>query len=130
MTRKLLPVLALLCTGCSTVPAVEYAWQGLALVDTLQTVTVAQSPTCLYETDARAAALYGSPHPAESRVLFTNGALAVLHLGIATWLDANDWTTALRIFEGISFAYSGQAVIHNTRMGIGLAAGNICTTPH
>lgn len=89
---------------------------------------MAQSPECLYETDARAATLYGSPHPSQSRVLLTNGAIAAFHFGIAAWLSDRGWTTALDIFEGISFLYSGQAVAHNVRMGIGLAAGNVCTT--
>lgn len=127
MTRPLFIALLLCCTGCATLPKAEYAWQSVALVDTLQTVTVAQSPDCLYESDRYAARIYGSPHPGAARVIEVNSALAVIHAGVASFLSALGWTRALDLFEDASLLYSGTAVVHNTRMGIGLAAGDICT---
>lgn len=121
-----------LLSGCATntAPSAEYAWQGLAFVDTLQTATIARSPACLYEADSIAAWVYGTPHPSESRVLLTNGALAALHYAVAGWLARHEWHITLRVFEAVSIAYSGQAVVHNIRMGITPAAGDLCTARH
>jgi hypothetical protein len=117
--------------GCATVypnrgtATAEAAWQTLAAVDTMQTVTIARSPKCLYEANGMAADIYGSEHPSESRVLATNAALATLHFYVGGWIDRHveddgswGWKVLKYSFYGVSFAYSGQAVVHNARMGI------------
>lgn len=105
------------CSGCANVPTAEYAWQSLNAIDTEQTVTITHSP-CLYESDSRAAWLYGSQRPTTRRVLLTNAALATLHFYAASWIDRHDWPAVEWLFYGASFAYSAQAVVHNQRLGI------------
>lgn len=115
------------CAGCAVTPQ-EGAWQALAAIDTEQTITIVHANECLYEKDRAAAFLYGSQRPSAGRVLSINALIAVLHFYLADWLEEHDWRTAQYVFYGLSFAYSGEAVIHNARKGIKPAAGFPCRT--
>jgi hypothetical protein len=136
--------LLLAVTGCETIPTApagftnpttrraEYAWLALDVVDTMQTVTIARSPDCLYEADPLARMLYGSAHPSVGRVLGVNAAMAGAHYQLGAWLDRNTeralsdednsnaglWYVGRAAFYGLSFLGSGTAVIGNVQLGI------------
>jgi hypothetical protein len=135
--------LLLLCalvtlTGCqslqfdnSSTRNAEVAWQAMHVVDTLQTVTIARSPECLYEKNPLAAMLYGSKHPSVGRVLTINSSMALLHWRTGAWLDrgaeralANDsdniglWYVARGGYYVLSFLGTGSAVVGNFQLGV------------
>jgi hypothetical protein len=139
MARVLSCILAALAlTACaSTAPSFRFAapatrnaelgWLALHTVDTLQTVTIARSPDCLYEKSPLARMVYGTDHPSVSRVLMTNTGMAVLHWGMGSMLDRHAeaggdnvgvWYSARIAFYTMSFIGTGSAVIGNVRLGI------------
>lgn len=90
MSRLALLASALALTGCTfTTPAArntQLALTGLMALDTAQTVTIARSP-CLFERNPVAAAVFGSKHPSEQRVLATNVVYMAGHWAFAGYLD-------------------------------------------
>lgn len=109
----------------------ELAWQGLHLIDTAQTVTIARSAPCLYEANPLASAVYGSKHPSVARVLATNATMSALHWTVGSWLDRRTeralqresgsvgaWYVLRGAFYVVSIAGSGGAVAGNVRLGV------------
>lgn len=114
----------------------EGSWLVLDGVDTLQTMhlTEVRNPTgpepCNHEDDPLAAAIYGGRYPSPHRVLLTNIALATVHTMVTSWLDdevakhdtLNDgsvgpWYVGRVAWHAVSLAYSGAAVINNSKHG-------------
>lgn len=112
----------------------EGAWLVLDAVDTAQTMHIrANNPTCSYEADPLARAVYGGREPSPSRVLLTNLALATVHTMVTSWLDdevakhdlANDgsvgpWYVGRIAWHTVSIVVSGASVINNHRNGCAL----------
>lgn len=109
----------------------EMVWQGIHLVDTAQTVTIARSAPCLYEANPLASAVYGSKHPSVARVVTTNAAMGALHWTVGSWLDRRTehalqreagsvgaWYVLRGAFYVVSIAGSGGAVAGNVRLGV------------
>lgn len=145
--KSLAPVLALLCTGCATLPmpvqpahsdynsnAAEITWLALDAVDTAQTMHIRAGTSCAYEADPAARAIYGGRDPAPARVLLTNVALAAVHATVTSWLDdrvaAEDlqreqddtygvgpWMVARFVWHAVSIAGSAHSVVNNYEHG-------------
>ena len=139
--------LALLCTGCATLPlplqavhseynsnAAEITWLAIDAVDTAQTMHIRAGTSCAYEADPVARAIYGGRDPAPARVLLTNVALAAVHATVTSWLDdrvaAEDlqrdqddtygvgpWMAARFVWHVVSIAGSAHSVVNNYEHG-------------
>lgn len=117
----------------------EYTWLSMHAVDTLQTVTIARSPTCLREANPLASAVYGSDHPSVGRVVATNLVLAWGHAKLGAWLDERTersileegdgragWYLARGAYYVVSFLGTGIAIGNNTGRGVGLGTKMEC----
>lgn len=109
----------------------DLAWQGIHLLDTAQTVTIARSAPCLYERNPLAAAVYGSKHPSVARVVTTNAAMGALHWAAGSWIDRRTeramqreagsvgaWYVARGAYYVMSILGSGAAVAGNVQLGV------------
>lgn len=137
-------LLMVLLGGCAALPIpfqpaneqynsnmVEGTWLVLDAVDTAQTMHIrASNPTCSYEADPLARAIYGSRDPKPARVLLTNLALATVHTMVTSWLDdevakhmtADDdqaglWYVGRVGWHAVSLIASGSSVINNYAHG-------------
>ena len=140
MIRSLsVAVIAALSACTFTTPAArntQLALTGLIAVDTAQTVTIARSP-CLFERNPAAAAIFGSKHPSESRVLATNVVYIAGHWALGSYLDrkANQpvdlsiaaeadiagkrkWRRLQRVYQWATALGHGAAVVNNEARGI------------
>ncbi len=135
---KYLAVLAcLVLTGCATGFATtgarnaEFSWLALHAIDTAQTMTIARSPSCFYEANPLASAVYGTKHPSVKRVVITNTATGLLHWQAGAWLDRRTeyafkhetgsegaLYVARLSYYALSIMGTGTAVLGNVRLGI------------
>jgi hypothetical protein len=145
-TVVLLVILLIAMSGCSSLRFTnpearnaEIAWQAIHVLDTLQTVSIANSPDCLYERNPWAAKVYGSRNPSPARVVATNLVGATLHWTVGSWLDrATERAFGVESgnrgllfvgrlsYNGMSIIASSTAVVGNARRGVKMAAGNLC----
>lgn len=110
----------------------ESVWLGLHTVDTMQTVQIARNPQCFWEDNKVAAAIYGTKHPDDDRVMLTNVLLGFVHSRVSRWFDdgvdrsfsAEDgneglWYVGRIAWHAVSIGASAAAVSNNYRRGIG-----------
>lgn len=107
LLNVLLVLLAILClTGCASIERTlgpgwedraeqdpeqkftlsETAWHGLNVVDTLQTLHIANSPECYSESNPLTRSLIGE-HPSKGEVIAVGVAYSLVHHLTATWLE-------------------------------------------
>lgn len=140
--------LVVFLSGCAALPlpfqpqqiqynsnTAEGAWLVLDSMDTAQTMHIrASNPTCSYEADPLARAVYHTREPSPSRVLLTNLTLATVHTMVTSWLDdkvaAEDmqrekddvygvgpWLATRFVWHAVSLAATGASVLNNYNHG-------------
>lgn len=102
---------------------VQTLMTALMLLDTAQTVVIAQTPKCLREGNNLASAAFGSDQPSSQRVLLTNALYMVGQWALGAWLDrkaqgSNDWGMARRAYQVLTIVGHGWAIKENHRLGI------------
>ena len=111
-------LLCLCLCGCAEIPREEYAYQGIHLVDTLQTIQIARSD-CFSERDDRYAWAIGE-HPSVAGAVAWGVALAAGHGLITVWMRDHDWPRwAQQSWQAISFGGAVYDVKNNFDQGIG-----------
>jgi hypothetical protein len=94
----------------------ESVYQTLHVIDSAQTVYIAQHPSEYYEKESDWAIGH---HPTEARVIQFTAADAIVHVAVTTALvklDAARWVT--RTWELLTIADTGNCVRGNFKIGI------------
>lgn len=99
--------------GCAELPAAEYVYQGLHLIDTSQTLEIARRPRQWREVDS---AWMVGQHPSTRPVVAWSIGESVLHACVAHELIGHPILT--NAFEAITIGNVGYDVAHNFSIGI------------
>lgn len=99
--------------GCADLPATEYVYQGLHLIDTSQTLEIARKPRQWREVDS---AWMMGVHPSTGRVVAWSVGEAAVHACIAHELSGHPLLT--NAWEAITIGNTGYDVSHNFSIGI------------
>lgn len=100
--------------GCAGLPASEYLYQGVHLVDTSQTLEIARHPAQYREVDS--AWMLGA-HPSTGRVIAWSIGEAALHACIAHELIGHS-AILTNAFEALTIGNAGSDVAHNFSIGL------------
>jgi hypothetical protein len=122
-------LLALCLTGCASLSTEtrveEAAWQALNVVDTAQTVQIAQHPDRYWETGTMRP--FTGRHPSTGEALGWMAAFAVGHYAITNALQ--DHPTLQRFWEAVTLGSKAYVVIGNHSLGIQFNHCNDDSTP-
>jgi len=124
MTSKAITALFLLILiGCESTPQHELVWQGLHVVDVLQTLNGPASDICYKEGNSATVAMIGE-HPSRQSLIGWAVGGAVIHWGVSKLLDhyAPAWT--LTTWQAVSIADTSTGIYQNNQLGIKLWGDN------
>lgn len=106
----------------------EATWQGLNVVDMLQTVQIAKNPKCYQEVGQLG--VLGN-HPSTAQVYAGLALFSVLHYVIAKGIDHlvvenKDYMVLQRVYQYSNILYKGYIIQQNASYGIGLNRSRGC----
>lgn len=110
--RYLVPMLLACAPVAAEVPPEEWVWQSLHLIDTMQTIRIAQHPETLEESNP----ILGR-HPSVGSVVAWSAATSVLHYVVADQLDKHGFNP--RWFEYFTIGIKANVVYMNWRYKVG-----------
>lgn len=99
----------------------EVTWQALNLVDTAQTLYIADHPAQYQEVGQ--AALFTGNHPTRGAVIGTMAGFALLHYAVTVGIENlyqqnHDYEVVQRIWQYTNLGYKTYTVVNNHSMGI------------
>lgn len=92
-------------------PKSEFVWQGLHLVDGIQTYKAAQRPNLYREVNP----LLGS-HPSTGEVIAYTAGMSVIHAGLACWIREKYGEPSSQFFQYTTIAIKGAGVALNFKV--------------
>jgi hypothetical protein len=107
--------LALVLTGCATVPREEIVYQTVHAIDTAQTLEIARHPDKFRETN-----LTMGEHPTTARVLGWSVTLGAAHYLVSDFLLAHDMPKTYAAWQFVTIGVTAKDVHDNYRIGLRL----------
>jgi len=93
----------------------EITYQMLNVLDTAQTVVVAQNPQKYREQES--AWIIGE-HPSVAKVIAFGVGSAVIHEAVSSYLKNNDYGTAYKVWQTVTICDKGAALYRGYSIGI------------
>lgn len=115
--------LMLMLQGCASIGAPEVAYQSIHAIDSLQTIQIARSPSCFYETGTVTQDVIGR-HPSVGGVIAWEVAVSAAHYYVTHLLERNEaprWV--VYGWQSLSIGHAARQVRTNDDQGIGAFSG-------
>lgn len=99
----------------------EVTWQALNLVDTAQTLYIADHPAHWQEVGQ--AGIFCGNHPSRGGVIATMAGFALLHYAVTVGIENlvqqnNDYEVVQRVWQYTNLGFKAYTVVNNHAMGI------------